>query len=423
MVKITFKGASQEVGRSAFLIDSGDKILLDYGVKLTPNGVEYPLPVKVNLNAAIISHAHLDHTGNLPHLFQEASCLVYMTPPTLGIAKILWFDTLKIAGLEGMDAKFAKDEIAKTEKFTFPLQYGKHMDITEHTSMVFHDAGHIVGSALTELRLNAGKKTLVYTGDYRYVETRMHEAAHFEKIKECDYMITESTYGDRNHEDRKETEKRFVESVQSTIDAGGHALLPSFAVGRSQEIIDILNEYDITAPIYFDGMGQHVARIYLANPQYLKNPKFLKKALDKVNWIKGPKDRVRALKQPSVIVCTSGMMQGGSVYAYLPTVYKDKSSKIMLTGYQVAETPGRRLLETGRIVIDGVDVEVKAKVEHYDFSAHAGRDELFRAIKKLSPEKIICVHGDAEVTKKFAQSIKEEGFTPIVPELGKTIEL
>ena len=316
-----------------------------------------------------------------------------------------------------------KEEIEKTEKFTFPVPYGKHMDITEHTSMVFHDAGHIVGSALTELRLNAGKKTFVYTGDYRYVETRMHDAAHFEKIKECDYMMTESTYGSSDHPNRKETEKRFVESVQSTIDAGGHALLPSFAVGRSQEIIDILNEYDITAPIYFDGMGQHVARIYLANPQYLKNPKFLKKALDKVNWIKGPKDRVRALRQPSVIVCTPGMMQGGSVYAYLPTVYKDKSSKIMLTGYQVAETPGRRLIDTGRIVIDGVDVEVKAKVEHYDFSAHAGRDELFRAIKKLSPEKVICVHGDAAVTKKFAQSIKEEGFTPIVPELGKTIEL
>ena len=109
MVKITFKGAAQEVGRSAFLVDDGDKILLDYGVKLTPGGLEYPLPVKVNLNAAIISHAHLDHTGNLPHLFQETHCLTYMTPPTLGIAKILWFDTLKIAGLEGMDAKFYKE--------------------------------------------------------------------------------------------------------------------------------------------------------------------------------------------------------------------------------------------------------------------------------------------------------------------------
>ncbi|HZX33815.1 MAG TPA: MBL fold metallo-hydrolase, partial [archaeon] len=151
MVKITFKGASQEVGRSAFLIDDGDKILLDYGVKLTPHGVEYPLPVKTNLNAAIISHAHLDHSGNLPHLFQETHCLAYMTPPTLSIAKVLWFDTLKIAGMEGMDATFDVEGIARTEKFTFPLNYGKRMDISDHSSVVFHDAGHIVGSALTEL--------------------------------------------------------------------------------------------------------------------------------------------------------------------------------------------------------------------------------------------------------------------------------
>ncbi len=422
MVKITFKGASQEVGRSAFLVDDGDKILLDYGVKLTPHGLEYPLPIDTNLNAAIISHAHLDHTGNLPHLFRETDCLVYMTPPTLGIAKILWFDTLKIAGLEGMDANFTRDEIGNTEKFTFPIRYGKHMDITDRTSMVFHDAGHIVGSALTELRMR--DKTLVYTGDFRYAETRLHNPAQFEKIKECDYLITESTYGDRDHPDRKETEKKFVESVQETIDRGGHALLPSFAVGRSQEIIDVLNEYHIEAPIYYDGMGQRVARIYLENPSYLKNPKFLAKALQKVNWVKNVKMRKHALKEPSIIVCTSGMMQGGSVYAYLPEIYNDASSKIMLTGYQVDETPGRILLETGKLNLEGLNVTVKAGVERYDFSAHAGKDELFRAIKKLNPEKVICVHGDKEVTRKFAKSIKQDaGIEAIVPELGKEIEL
>lgn len=421
MAKITFKGASQEVGRSAFLVDDGDKILLDYGVKLTPHGTEYPLPVKTNINAAIISHAHLDHTGNIPHLFQETHCLTYMTPPTLDIAKILWFDTLKIAGLEGMDAKFSRDEIAKTEKFTFPIGYNKHMDITDHSSVVFHDAGHIVGSALTELRMKT--KKIVYTGDFRYVETRLHSPAQFDKIKGCDVLITESTYGDRDHPDRKETEKIFVESVQETIDRGGHALLPCFAVGRSQEIIDVLNEYNLNAPIYFDGMGQKVAEIYLRNPSYLKNPKFLKKALENVQWVRNVKTRKAALKEPSIIVCTSGMMQGGSVYAYLPQLYNDKASKIMLTGFQVKQTPGKILLETGKINLDGINVTVKAGVERYDFSAHAGKEELFRAIRKLSPEKVICVHGDAEVTAKFARSIKEEGFTPVVPELGKTIEL
>jgi len=421
MVRITFKGASQEVGRSAFLVDDGDKILLDYGVKLTPNGTEYPLPVETNLNATIISHAHLDHSGNLPHLFQKQHCLTYMTPPTLDIAKILWFDTLKIAGLEGMDAKFTKEEIAKTEKFTFPVGYNKPMDITDNTSMVFYDAGHIAGSALTELRLR--NKTLVYSGDYRYQETRLHEPAKFEQIKECDYFITESTYGDKDHPDRKQTEKDFVNKVQDTIDNGGHALIPSFAVGRSQEIIDVLSEYRVEAPIYFDGMGQKVARVYMENPSYLKNPKFLKKALDKINWIKNYKMRKHALKEPAVILCTSGMLQGGSVYAYLPHLYNDKNSSILLTGYQVEGTPGRGLLETGKINLEGLKVNVKADVKHYDFSAHAGKEELFRAINKLNPEKVICVHGDKEVTKKFAKSIKEEGFTPVVPELGQELEL
>ncbi len=421
MVKITFKGASQEVGRSAFLIDDGDKILLDYGVKLTPHGVEYPLPVKTNLNAAIISHAHLDHSGNLPHLFQETHCLAYMTPPTLSIAKVLWFDTLKIAGMEGMDATFDVEGIARTEKFTFPLNYGKRMDITDHSAVTFHDAGHIVGSALTEL--NTRHKNILYTGDFRYVETRLHAPAQFEKIKECDIMITESTYGDRDHPDRKETEKQFVASVQEAIDRGGHVLLPSFAVGRSQEIIDVLNEYKVEAPIYFDGMGQKVARIYLSNPAFLRKPQFLKKSLDRLNWVRNVKMRKQALKQPSIIVCTSGMLQGGSVYAYLPEIYNKKESKIIITGYQVKETAGRILLETGKINLEGLDVKVKADVERYDFSAHAGRKELFAAMKKLNPEHVICVHGDADVMKKFAAGIKEEGFNAIVPEMGKVVEL
>ncbi|MFH1391838.1 MAG: MBL fold metallo-hydrolase, partial [Candidatus Diapherotrites archaeon] len=327
----------------------------------------------------------------------------------------------KIAGLEGMDANFSRDEIAKTEKFTFPVGYNKPMDITDNTSMTFYDAGHIAGAALTELKLR--NKTLVYSGDYRYTETRLHNPAEFEKIKECDYFITESTYGDREHTDRKATEKKFVETVQDTIDRGGHALIPAFAVGRSQELIDVLNEYRIEAPIYFDGMGQRVARVYMNNPSYLKNPKFLKKALDKVNWVKNFKMRKAALKQPSVILCTSGMLQGGSVYAYLPEIYNDPASRIMLTGFQVKETPGRNLLNTGKINIDGLNVKVKAEVQHYDFSAHAGKAELFNAIKKLNPEKVVCVHGDKEVMKKFAAGIKAEGFTPIIPELGKEIEL
>ncbi|MFH1224683.1 MAG: MBL fold metallo-hydrolase [Candidatus Diapherotrites archaeon] len=420
MVKIRFLGGSSEVGRSAFLVDSGDKILMDYGVKLSTGETEYPLPVETNLNAAIISHAHLDHSGNLPHLFQRANAMTYMTPPTLDIAKMLWFDSLKIAGLEGMDAQFSREEIAKTEKYTFPIDYGKRMIISETSEMEFFDAGHILGSAITKLWLK--DKTLIYTGDFKAEETRLHTGADM-KLGKCDCLMIESTYGNRNHPPRKESEKLFVEAVQDTIDAGGHALIAAFAVGRSQEVVDILGEYKINADIYLDGMCQKASRIYMDWPKYQKNPAFLKKALMNVRWVRNMGMRRKALAKPSVIVCTSGMLQGGPVHAYLPELYKDKNSRLMLTGYQVKGTPGRILLETGKINLDGITVEPKMHVERYDFSAHASHDELMREIERLSPKKVICVHGDTEVMQEFAQEIRGKGIEAFTPKVGDELDI
>lgn len=419
MVKIEFLGAASEVGRSGFVVDVGDKILLDYGVKLTPKGTEYPLPVKSNLIATVISHAHLDHTGHLPFLFTQAHNQCYMTQPTLDLAKMLWFDTLKIAGLEAMDAGFSKEEIHSVEKFTFAVPYNRKIKLSESTTLEFSDAGHIAGSAISKIT-SKRDETIVYTGDIRLDDTRLQTGAVLPKGN-CDVLITESTYGDREHPKRAETEKKFVESVQDTIDAGGTALVTSFAVGRSAEMIDILNEYNINADIYLDGMCQKAARIYLNYPKYIRNPVFLKKSLDRAHWVKNMSMRKAALKKPSVIVTTSGMLQGGPVYAYLPEIYKDENSKVFLTGYQVEETPGRILLETGKINLNGIVVKPRLKVEKYDFSSHAGKTELYEIIRKMNPQKVVCVHGDAEVTKKFAKGIKAEGFDAVVPHLGDEI--
>jgi len=223
-IKINCHGAAQEVGRSNIIVDNGDKIALDCGVKLSPHKIEYPLPLKTNLDAAIISHAHLDHSGNLPHLFMQSQFRSYMTAPTLDLSKMLWFDTLKIAGLEGMDANFTREEIARTEQSTYQLGYKRNIKITDRSSLEFFDAGHIAGSAITKLTL--GNKTLVYTGDFKKLDTRLHKGADLKSVNECDYLIMETTYGDRDHPDRKEMEKTFVESVQDTIDKGGHALIP-----------------------------------------------------------------------------------------------------------------------------------------------------------------------------------------------------
>ena len=420
MIKLKCLGGAREVGRSCFLVDAGDKVMLDNGVKLTPHATEYPLPVGTNLKAAIISHAHLDHSGNLPHIFLKGSTMAYMTPPTLDLAKILWFDTLKIAGLEGMDANFTKDEIRRTERYTFGINYRKVVDISENSTMEFFDAGHILGSAITKLTF--GDKTLVYTGDFKLEETRLHNPAELPKGK-VDYLMIESTYGDREHGKRKDIEKQFVEEVQNTLDRGGTAVVAAFAVGRSQEIIDILDEYRIEADVYLDGMGQKAARVMMNYPKYLKKPKFAKRALEHARWVKRMEIRKKALKQPSVIVTTSGMLQGGPVQWYLSHLYRDKNSGLFLTGYQVEETPGRVLMETGKINIDGINLDLKMKLSKFDFSAHASKSELMKAIKKMSPEKVVLVHGDENVMEKMKKDVKNEGFDVYAPSQGDEISL
>jgi len=142
--KLIPMGACREVGRSSFLLDVGDKILLDRGLKLTPEEIEYPLRVNTQLDAVIISHAHLDHSGDLPHLFVRNHPIAYMTPPTLDLAELLWHDSLKIAGIEGIDAKFSKADIRRTRKYTFPTGYREPLEITDKVKMELFDAGHIV---------------------------------------------------------------------------------------------------------------------------------------------------------------------------------------------------------------------------------------------------------------------------------------
>ena len=423
MTKISFTalGGANEVGRSSFLVDFGEKIVLDRGVKLTPSGSEYPLPVETNLDAVIISHAHLDHSGALPDLFVNSNILSYMTAPSLELSKILWFDTLKIAGLEAQEISFSKNEVEDATKFTFPVDYNRVLQITKGCSMQFFDAGHILGSAMPKLSM--GDKNLLYTGDFKVEETRMFKGADMD-VGKVDYLVIESTYGDRNHPPRKECEKMFAEEVQETLNNGGWVLVPAFAVGRSQEIVDVLHEHKVNAPVFLDGMGQKVARVTMRFPQFLKNPRSMKKALEATNWVRNNADRKRALQEPSVIVTTAGMLQGGPALNYLKKLYKGEKNNVFLTGFQVEETPGRILMETKKINIDGKNYEVKGKVEKFDFSAHASQQEMIKAIGKWQPEKVLLVHGDKEVINIFAQKIRAEtGSEAIIPSIGKKVVL
>ena len=419
---ITGLGACQEVGRSAFLLDFGEKFLLDYGLKLNPTGVDYPLDIRENVKAAIISHAHLDHSGFLPYFYKHSECLSFMTRPTLQLADILWADSIKIAEFEGMAPKYNKAEIERTHRYNFIAPYNKKVNLSDKVSLEFFDAGHILGSSIT--KFTYGDKSLLYTGDFKLEETRLHAGADMSMGK-ADYVIIESTYGDREHPNRKEMEKRLCESVQDTVDRGGWAIVPALAIGRSQEVIDILSKYNINVDIYLDGMGKKVADLYMAYPELIKDSKGLNKGLKEAKWVKGPGDRKKALKKPSVIVTTSGMMKGGPVLGYVQKIINDPKSKIHLTSFQAEGTPGRLLQYEGKLPygVNGETVPVGCKYEKFDLSAHPGQSEMIAALKKWSPKKIFLVHGDGEVMEIFSEKIYAElGIRAQALEMGLKVE-
>jgi putative mRNA 3-end processing factor len=422
MYSITGLGACQEVGRSAFLLNFGEKFLLDYGLKLSPTGLEYPLEIKENIKAAIISHAHLDHSGYLPYFYNKSEAISFMTQATLEIADILWLDSIKIAEFEGLAPKYSKKEVMRSHKYNFISNYRKKMHLTNNNSLEFFDAGHILGSSLVKLTHN--DNAFLYTGDFKVNETQLHVGADLD-VGKIDYVLIESTYGDREHPNRKEVEKKLCESVQETVDKGGWAIIPAFAVGRSQELVDILTGYGIQADIWLDGMGKKVADLYLKHADLIKNPKKLKSGLNQVKWVTGEGDRKKIMKKPCVIVTTSGMMKGGPVVGYAQKLMNDPNSKIHLSGYQAVETPGRMLQEKGMLPYgkDEALIKVSCQYEKYDLSAHPSQEEMIDSLKKWSPKKIFLVHGDKDVMPIFKKSIEERtGIDTNILELGKKLE-
>jgi len=215
---ITGHGACQEVGRSAFVLDFGEKFLLDYGIKLNIDEIEYPTDITEHVKAVIISHAHLDHSGFLPYFYKNSECLSFMTQPTLELADILWKDSIKIAEFEGMAPKYTKQEIERTHRYNFITPFGKKMNLNNELSFEFFDAGHILGSALT--KFTYGEDTFMYTGDYKVNETQLHRGADMD-VGRVDYVMSEATYGDREQADRKLEEKHFANLYNQLLNAAG----------------------------------------------------------------------------------------------------------------------------------------------------------------------------------------------------------
>ena len=413
-------GAANEVGRSGFLVNcNGTKLLLDYGVMFgrrgTPPG--YPLHVKPkDIDAIIITHAHLDHSGNVPSLFVSGNTDVYATPPTFDLSKLLIEDMLKI---EKNSHPFDLPEVNNMMKNA--KEIGFRQKITKgNATFELRESGHVIGGG-TVLVESEGKR-MFYTGDIKTNGSRMLREMDLD-IGEIDLLITESTYAKTEQKPRHESEKELIDFANEVMDRKGILFIPSFSVERSQEIACVLRSANFKHKIIMDGMALKVNEIMFRHPEYLRDPKVFSEAIKSATAIREHSERKRAMGEPCVVISPAGMLVGGNAVYYLQQLSFDAKNGIALVSYQGEGTPGKKLLDTGKVSTRGKDLNVTAEVKQFQFSGHADKKELFDMIKKIKGNPKVCtVHGDSESCEMFAQEIHEKfGFEAYAPAVDDTI--
>ena len=406
MIRLSFLGGVREVGRSAVLVDTGsEKILLDYGVRINVKPTQYPEKVNSKLNAILLTHAHLDHSGAIPILYHQGQkCTFYGLDINKPLSRMLLFDSWKISRYEGEEERYTKNDIKTAMRRFKSVEYKKPFRIGK-TRVTFFDAGHIPGSAMILLETNG--KSILYTGDFNLSDTRLISGADIDPSN-VDVLITESTYSDREHPNRFAEERNMIEAIQETTANDGVALVSCFAIARTQEILLILDEYEVEGDIYVDGMSKKATRMIDSHPELQREYNKVKRSLDRlgIKFITNPSIRRKVIKPPSIIVTTSGMLTGGPVAHYIERLYDKEDCTLILTGFQVPGTEGALLLKTGRYIHEDLDLRLKMSVRRFDFSSHASRTELFKFARKMNPERIFCIHGDNTV--RFAKELKHE---------------
>ena len=420
-MNIEVLGAANEVGRSGFLVKSnGTNLLLDYGVMFAKKRTDppsYPLHVKPkDVDAAVITHAHLDHSGCVPALFNGGNTKVYCTPPTLDLSMLLIEDMLKIEKTKlSFDYGHLNNMLrnSKEVRFKEPVKIG-------NAKFELRSSGHVLGGST--VLVEADNKRLFYTGDINPKGSRMLPKADFE-IGDIDILITESTYSQTDQMPRAESENGLIEFANEVMDRKGVLFVPSFSVERSQEIACVLKNANFKHPIVMDGMALKVNDIMFRYPEYLKDMNTFADAINDATLIRSHGDRKRAISEPCVVISPAGMLVGGNAVFYMQEIASNDKNGIAMVSYQAEGTPGKKLLETGKISARGKDIKVKAAVKRFEFSGHGDRSALFDMIKNIKGDpKVLTVHGDENSCTKFAEEIKEKfGFDAYAPKLGEEI--
>ncbi len=406
----TFLGGGNEVGRLGILLKCEEsKVLFDYGMTATDPPL-YPSPCPP-IDLVLLTHSHLDHCGMLPWLTARYDINIVSTGASRDVAMLLMEDSIKIGASEGYPEPYNSKDAKVAQRRFEEIMFGDTITVGK-AQIRAHSAGHIPGATMYEL---TGDKTTLITGDLHTLDTRLVGGA---RPVKCDNLIMESTYSGRNHPSRMKTEYSMLKKIEEVTQRKGKVIIPSFAVGRTQEILLLLR--DSKFEFWLDGMGRTVNKIYMRYPEYVRSIKKLRQAINRTIEVRNVHSRQRALKG-DIIVTTSGMLDGGPALSYIDAIRDDPKSAILLTGYQVEGSNGSKLLETGMMEFQGVNERVECEVLKYDFSAHAGHDELLAFAKGCDPEKIVLMHG--EEREILAGDLRGMGFEVLLPKNGEKFAL
>ena len=424
-IEVRVLGSGGEVGRAAIYIRDANRekgILLDYGINFDEEGrPRFPEHIRpIDVAGIVVSHAHLDHIGAVPQLFISARPLTIMTRPTMEIGEILIRDFMKISGYY---IDYEEGELSLMMEHSLLLDYGEEVEVDKYRVMLT-SAGHILGSSLVYLETPSGHKIL-YTGDTNTIQTWTLTKAELWPMK-IDTLIIESTYGNVAHPPRYETEKQLIDSIEEVIDNNGVVLIPAFSVGRSQEVISLVTAELPHVPVFLDGMSREITDIYLKNRKFLRDPEMFRKAIENTRFIRGWQDRRRVWRRPCVIVSSAGMLKGGPALYYLKKIADNPRNAVFLVSYQSPDSPGHEILETGRI--EDLGLKIKARLQWFDLSSHAGRDGLLEIIYhyRHSLKNIVIIHGEDESRAKLAEMAKMkigEDVNIHIPGNGEKLEL
>lgn len=451
-IRLTYLGGGRQVGRSCLLLHTPkSKIMLDCGINPAFSDGQERFPYMdvceigdINsIDAIILSHAHLDHSGLIPYLYKMGyRGPVYLTAPTRDISALLALDFVGVAYKQAAAPLYKPEDISEMVKHSICLDYGEVTDITPDIRITFYNAGHVLGSAQVHINIGNGLHNFVYSGDSNYRKTRLLDPAvnHFPR---AETITIESTYG--GHENiispRQESEARFIALVKETVARGGKVLLPELGLGHAQETVLRVEEAVRTGeiseiPVYLDGMIWDINAIHTAYPDFLSasvrnqifqdNNPFTSPIIKRIG---SPTERREVIEGgPCIVISTSGMLVGGASVEYLKNFASNEKNLIVFGCYQAIGSLGRQIQEGDReFSLDREKVSIKMQVETISgFSAHSGRNELMQYVSRMipKPKKIIINHGELTRSLDLASSLyKLNRIETAVPKNLETIRL